>query len=132
MNSDRKEVLKLYPDATVRSSGRAGKRIIYSPMAGRVNADENPYLSEWHWTGTSAQRESDAWAEARARIRPPAPQRELPRRCYLDLYTPAELAIRKAMDAVEEMPADPRLTDAVVLLGQAKDKVADFVDGIQS
>lgn len=58
--------------------------------------------------------------------------RDAPRRCYLDLMTPAELAIRAACLAVEEMPADVRLTDAVVLLGQAKDAVADFVDGIQA
>lgn len=57
-------------------------------------------------------------------------QRELPRRCYIDLYCPAELAIRNAVLAVEEMPADVRLTDAVVLLSQAKDKVADFIDGV--
>jgi hypothetical protein len=51
-----------------------------------------------------------------------------PRRNRIDLYTPAELAIREAMLAVEAMDAHPLLTDAVVLLGQAKDKVADFVE----
>lgn len=50
------------------------------------------------------------------------------RRCRIDLYTPAELVIRDAILAVENMPAHPLLTDAVVLLGQAKDKVADFVE----
>ena len=29
---------------------------------------------------------------------------------------------------VEKMPADVRLTDAVILLQQAKDKVSDFID----
>lgn len=58
-----------------------------------------------------------------------AAHRDLPRRCYLDLLTPAERSIFDAIQAVETLPADVRLTDAVVLLGQAKDKVADFVDG---
>ena len=43
-------------------------------------------------------------------------------------HTPAEAAITAAMDAVERLPADSRLTEAVVLLSQARDKVADFVD----
>lgn len=45
--------------------------------------------------------------------------------------TPAETAITDAMAAVEAMPPDLRLTDAVVLLQQARDKVADFVDGVK-
>lgn len=52
-----------------------------------------------------------------------------PRRIRIDLQTPAEGAIRAAMDAVEALPPDVRLTDAVVLLGKALDRVADFVDG---
>lgn len=39
-----------------------------------------------------------------------------------------ERAIHNAIQAVEEGPAHPLLTDAVVLLGKAKDKVADYVD----
>lgn len=57
----------------------------------------------------------------------PAPD-YVPRRCDINRYTPAEKAIREAMGAVEEMGADVLLTDAVVLLSQAKDRVADFVD----
>jgi hypothetical protein len=41
-----------------------------------------------------------------------------------------EYAIREAVQEVEAMGADVRLTQAVILLGEAKDKVADFVDGI--
>lgn len=52
----------------------------------------------------------------------------IPRRCRLDLMVAAERAIYDAAQAVEAMPADVRLTDAVILLGQARDKVADFVD----
>lgn len=53
----------------------------------------------------------------------------IPRRAQLELNTPAELAIRSAIQAVEEVGADPLLTDAVILLGQAREKVADYVDG---
>lgn len=53
---------------------------------------------------------------------------ELPRRCYVDKMEPAELTIMKAIDIVEAMGADERLTDAVTLLGEAKDKVSDFID----
>ena len=44
--------------------------------------------------------------------------------------TYAERAITIAMQAVEDLPADDRLTDAVVLLEQARSKVADYVDGV--
>lgn len=53
---------------------------------------------------------------------------DIPRRCRVDLMSPAELAIRNACLAVEEMPADVRLTAAVNLLQEARDKVADFID----
>jgi hypothetical protein len=55
---------------------------------------------------------------------------DIPRRIQLDKYCPAELAIRAAVLAVEEMGCDTRLTKAVILLQQAKDRVADFVDGV--
>lgn len=50
------------------------------------------------------------------------------RRCRIDLLTPAETAIRGAMLAVERAGCHPLLTDAVNLLEQAKNKVADFVE----
>lgn len=53
---------------------------------------------------------------------------DIPRRSRIDLMTPAELAIRNAMIAVEEAGAHPLLTEAVVMLGQAREKVADYVD----
>lgn len=53
----------------------------------------------------------------------------VPRRARIELFTPAEKAIYEAMQKIEEMPADVRLTDAVVLLQEAQNKVADFVDG---
>ena len=53
---------------------------------------------------------------------------DIPRRIDINRYVAAETAIREAILRVEEMPADTRLTGAVVLLLRAKDKVADFVD----
>lgn len=50
------------------------------------------------------------------------------RRIRVDLLTPAELAIRAAVLVVEEAGAHPLLTDAVILLQQAREKVADWVD----
>ena len=44
--------------------------------------------------------------------------------------TSGEIAIRQAIAAVGGMGADPRLTDAVILLEAAKNSVADFVDDV--
>lgn len=54
--------------------------------------------------------------------------RDYTRRQRIDLNTPAELAIRKAMEEVEKLPASELLTDAVVKLEEARNLVADFVD----
>lgn len=54
----------------------------------------------------------------------------VPRRACVDLMKKPELAIRAAIHAVEEAGADPRLTRAVILLGKAQDRVADFIDGV--
>ncbi len=53
----------------------------------------------------------------------------IPRRSNMHQWSPAEKAIWEAAQVVESMAADTRLTDAVVLLQQARDKVADYVDG---
>lgn len=50
------------------------------------------------------------------------------RRAQMQLWSPAERAIYNAMEEVEKMDADTRLTDAVILLGKAKDLVSDFID----
>jgi hypothetical protein len=55
---------------------------------------------------------------------------DIPRRSYINKMTPAELAIWNAMQEVEKLPADIRLTDAVNLLKDAQNKVSDYVDGI--
>ncbi len=44
--------------------------------------------------------------------------------------TPAETAIHIAMIEVEKAGADVRLTDAIVLLQQAREKVSDYIDEI--
>lgn len=62
---------------------------------------------------------------------PERPGSGIPRRIDVLRLTPAELAIRAAMLAVEEVGADLRLTDAVCLLQEAKDRVADYIDGIK-
>lgn len=54
--------------------------------------------------------------------------RELPRRVYMDMWSPAERAIYDAAQAVEGMGADVRLTEAVNLLAEARNRVADYVD----
>lgn len=42
--------------------------------------------------------------------------------------SPAEREILLALQLVGEMPVDARLTDAIELLGRAKEKVFEFVD----
>lgn len=70
----------------------------------------------------------DEW---RKHKQPPLPD-DVPRRIRMDQWTPAERAIYDAVQAVEAAGAHPLLTDAVILLGQAREKVADYVDGIPS
>ena len=53
---------------------------------------------------------------------------EFPRRIRMDKMTPEELGILNMIDQVEKLGAHPFLTDVVVLLGQARDKLADWVD----
>lgn len=51
-----------------------------------------------------------------------------PRRSRLDLCEPAEKAIYDAMQEVEKIGADERLTNAVVKLQEAKELVSDYID----
>lgn len=53
-----------------------------------------------------------------------------PRRIRMDLWEPAEKAIGTAVQEVEKMAADVRLTNAVILLLKARDLVADFIDNV--
>jgi hypothetical protein len=56
----------------------------------------------------------------------------IPRRIDTLRHTPAEKSITEAMVMVEQAGCHPLLTDAVVLLGKAREKVADFMDGAAS
>lgn len=56
------------------------------------------------------------------------PYSEIPRRNRIDQMSQAERMIYDAVGAVEMMGAHPRLSDAVVKLGEARAAVADFVD----
>jgi len=53
---------------------------------------------------------------------------ETPRRIRLDLNNAAELAIHNAIQEVEKLGADQRLTNAVIKLQQAKEDVSNYVD----
>lgn len=50
------------------------------------------------------------------------------RRIRIDLMTKEEKAIYDCMGLVEELGCDELLTDAVILLSEAKDKLSDFID----
>lgn len=52
----------------------------------------------------------------------------LGRRSDRSRNTATELVIREAIDQVEKLGAHPLLTDTVVLLDQARQKLADYVD----
>jgi len=52
----------------------------------------------------------------------------IPRKCRIDLATPPEVALRTALEAVEAMPADTRLTNAGQKIVEALDLVGDYVN----
>ena len=52
----------------------------------------------------------------------------IPRRIRQDLRTDAENSIMEAMRKVEEVGADPELTNAVIKLNEAFNHVANYVD----
>lgn len=52
----------------------------------------------------------------------------IPRRNRLDKNEPAELAIRNAVNEVERIGADNRLTEAINHLNHARELVADFIE----
>lgn len=53
---------------------------------------------------------------------------DFPRRSTINHNSIEELKIRDAVNSVENLGAHPLLTDAVILLGQAKDKVSDYLE----
>lgn len=55
---------------------------------------------------------------------------EIPRRNRLDLNCSAEIAIYNAMQEIEKMAADERLTKAQILLTEASGLIADYIDEV--
>lgn len=55
-------------------------------------------------------------------------ENKVPRRCRIDLHSPAENVIYKAILVVEAMEANEKLTEAGELLDQALNRVADYID----
>lgn len=55
-------------------------------------------------------------------------ENEIPRRIRLDLNYPSELAIRNAINKIEELGASVKLTDAIIKLNDALNLVSDFID----
>lgn len=53
---------------------------------------------------------------------------EIPRRARLDLVTPEEKALYEMVWQIEKLGAHVLLTDVVVLLGRAREKLADWVE----
>lgn len=76
--------------------------------------------------GVTAKEQREAEREANETLQDSA----IPRRIRIDQQTPAEAAIRAAIAAVEALPADVRLTNAVISLQAARESVADYVDGV--
>lgn len=57
--------------------------------------------------------------------------KSIPRRACLELLTTEERIIHDAIQAIERMPAaDIKLTQAQVLLAQAKNLISDFIDDV--
>lgn len=88
----------------------------------------------FEWTIGNAADE-DMRAEILDNIAPAStakPERpaNIPRRAFGPEWTAAERAIADAMPPVERAGCDRRLTLALNLLSEAKDRVADFVDGV--
>lgn len=64
------------------------------------------------------------------RPRPRLRKDGVPTRIDMLHWSAAELAISNAMAAVERAGASKALTDAVTFLGQARDRVADHMEGL--
>lgn len=56
------------------------------------------------------------------------PPQGIPRRACLYLLTPAELAIKSAIQEIEKAGGSPGMTEAVNLLDAAFEKVADHIE----
>jgi len=63
-------------------------------------------------------------------FRPSISANGIPSRCRIDLFSDAEMAIYRAMQAVEKAGGSVALTNAICSLQQARDHVADHMEGI--
>ncbi len=90
---------------------------------------------EWKQVKEAAARAADPYFAALdtwkkdGGTRPAKRPDGIPTRADTQWMTPAELAIRDAMQAVEAAGASAALTKAVMLLSKAQDWVADHVEG---
>ena len=82
------------------------------------------------WDAAANAAALEAW-KASGGHRPAQRPDGWPTRAAVEWRTPAEVAIVDAMYAVENAGGSLALTDAVILLGKARDRVADHVEGIK-
>ena len=90
---------------------------------------------EWEQDKKAADRAAnpyyaalDAWKKDGG-LRPAKRPDGIPTRCDVQWATDAERAIMDAMALVEKCGASAALTDAVMLLSKAQDRVADHIEG---
>lgn len=55
-------------------------------------------------------------------------ENDFPRRANLQTMKPAEIAIHNAIQEVEKLGADEKLTNAVIKLQEAKELASDYID----
>jgi hypothetical protein len=68
------------------------------------------------------------WEETFGKKEKPHQSDDIPRRRHTDRMMPAELACLCAIRAIEKLGCDDRLTRAQILIQQAQELVADYVD----
>lgn len=71
----------------------------------------------------------DAWKADKAAVRTKKRSDGVPTRIDAQFLSDAEMAIRLAQGEVEAMGGSLALTEAVILLTKARDRVADHVEG---
>lgn len=108
------------------SSGGSSKCYIITPVKGNgtlLNASTNTELFP------CIDEDNNMWQNGNEHtVTRPKLIDGVPRRNRVDLNLIPEKAIREAMKRVEEIGADPILTDAIILLEKAFNKVADYLD----
>lgn len=127
-------------EIVVRGARRAGKSTLGGIIANLLSAAgawvltdgslaEHVGKSLEHYKGRPVMVRAE-FADLNAAERPS--DKDHARRSDILQNVPAEKAIRAAMHAVEALPPDDRLTDAVVLLDRALQRVGDYVDATRA